>query len=337
MNRILTSILYRLPFLTKFFLQGRGFVFMLHRVLPAEKNNHYSWNKSLAITPEGLERCIHFFRKKGYDLVSMDEAYKRKNASKRQKRFIAFTMDDGYKDNLTYGLPVLQRLNVPCTIYISNCFPNNQAIYWWYFLEDYINSYKNIDLTSIGVEYRRDFSKDEKKSVYDEVRELLRKSDYETQLRFATEICEVSNLDSLNQELNLSWQEIQHLDQDPLITIGGHTHRHVSLSNQDATVAIEEVEAGTAELNRYLASPVKHFAYPYGSLDDFSKRLFPILERSGYQTAVLNHPGSIFAGSDSDYQIPRMGLSDNTKESRIMDLLSGKVHLNFNGTKKVII
>lgn len=336
-DKLLTSVYYRLPFLTKWRLSGKGFIFMLHRVLPAEKNQTYIWNKSLAITPEGLERWIIYFRKRGYDLISMDEVYHRKNSSKQQKPFVAFTMDDGYKDNMTYGLPVLERLNVPCTIYVSNCFPNHKAIYWWYYLEDYLNTNDSINLNSIGINYMRSFHKSECKLVYDEVRELLRQADYDTHMKFAVEICKIKDLSNLNFELNLTWQEVQKLDNHPLITIGGHTVHHLSLSNLDFNTAVEEIELGTSELNRYLKSTVRHFAYPYGSLDDFNKNLFPVLRRVGYQTAVLNHPGSIFAGSDSDYQIPRMGLSDDTSEERIVDLSSGKVHLNFNGTKKTII
>lgn len=335
-DKLLTSIYYRLPFLAKWRLSGKGFIFMLHRVLPAELNAKHQWNKGLVITPEGLERWVVYFRNLGFDMVSMDEAYRRKN-SRNSKPFIALTMDDGYKDNLTYGLPVIERLKAPCTIYVSNCFPNNTAVYWWYFLEEYISVNSSINLHAIGIDYERKFGERDRKDVYDEVRELLRKSSYKTHLAFAHKICGVKNLESLNTELNLTWAQVQVLDSNNLITIGGHTQHHVSLKNQTPEDIELEISKGTAELNEYLKSPARHFAYPYGSLDDVSADLFGHLQSLGYQTAVLNHPGSIFKGGKTDFQIPRMGLSDDTSEERIKDLLSGKVHLNFNGIRRVIM
>ena len=153
LNKLIISLCYKLPSLTKSLLGGRGFVFMLHRVLPQEERG-FDWNKSLAISPESIERWVKFFRNKGFDIVSMDEVCKRIKTSKGRK-FVAFTMDDGYKDNLSYGLPVLQKLNVPCTIYVSNCFPNNKAVYWWYFLEEYVKENNAIDLREIGIKYKK--------------------------------------------------------------------------------------------------------------------------------------------------------------------------------------
>lgn len=332
-NKLLIKLCYKLPFFTKFFLSGRGFVFMLHRVLPKEKRE-FDWNKSLAISPESLEKWINLFRNKGFDIVSMDEVCQRIK-TKEGRKFIALTMDDGYRDNLVYGLPILKKLNVPCTIYVSNCFPNNHAVYWWYFLEDYIKKYNTIDLEKIGINYKKTFSDSEKFIVYNEVRELLRKSDYKTQLNFALNLCKIKDLEQMNRSLNLTWDEVKRLSDDPLITIGGHTIHHISLKNQSNAVCENEINGGTRELNDKIGVLTKHFAYPYGSKDDFSKDLVAILEKNNYESAVVNHPGSILSNSkNAFFSIPRMGLTDETPMKRVKDLFNGKVHLNFNGTSK---
>ena len=335
-NKLLIKLYYKLPFLPKRLLSGKGFVFMLHRVLPKEERG-FDWNKGLAISPESLEKWINLFRKKGFDIVSMDEVCERVK-TKKGRKFIAFTMDDGYKDNLTFGLPILKELNIPCTVYVSNCFPNNKAVYWWYFLEDYLKNNSKIDLRPIGINYSKFFSGQEGFVIYNEVRELLRTSDYRTHLAFATKVCGIVNLKELNESLNLTWDEVKELSNDPLITIGGHTLHHVSLRNQPKEVIAEEIFEGTNELSNHLKIPVKHFAYPYGSKDDFSIELISFLEKSKYETAVINHPGSILLNSKTSlFSIPRMGLTDETSLERINDLFSGKVHLNFNGISKEYI
>ena len=336
LNKLIISLCYKLPFLTKNLLGGRGFVFMLHRVLPKEERG-FDWNKSLAISPESIERWVNFFRNKGFDIISMDEVCKRIKANKGRK-FVAFTMDDGYRDNLSYGLPVLQKLNVPCTVYVSNCFPNNKAVYWWYFLEEYVKENNVIDLREIGIKYKKKFTTNEKNTVYSEVRELLRKTDYQAQLDFAVKVCQISNLEEINKTLNLTWDEVKKLSDDPLITIGGHTVHHVSLKNQSNALAQNEIAEGTQELSDKIGMSIEHFAYPYGSKDDYSFDLIELLEKNKYKSAVINHPGSILSNTrDAMFSIPRMGLTDETPIDRINDLFSGKVHLNFNGISKEYI
>ena len=81
---------------------------MLHRVLPENERNQFTLNKDLAISPEKLEEFILLFKAKGYAFVSLDEvqAWLEKKATIRQK-FICLTFDDGYRDNLIHGLPIL--------------------------------------------------------------------------------------------------------------------------------------------------------------------------------------------------------------------------------------
>jgi len=336
-QKLLVSLFHRFPILTKKFLGGKGFVFMLHRILPEDQRNKYTWNKSLAISPEGLEIWIKFFKSKDFDIISMDEVVKRIN-SKKSKKFVAFTIDDGYKDNLVYGLPVLEKYKVPCTIYVSNCFPNYKAVYWWYFLEEYIQKHKKINLQPIGINYFKEYSNSNKKEVYDEVREILRRSDYNTHCLFAKEICGIDNLEELNASLNLSWSEVKKLSENPIINIGGHTSHHVSLKNQNLSILKKEINISTKELSRAIGKKVYHFAYPYGSLDDVNIEGIKELQKNSYSSAVLNHPGSIFMGrKKSHYIIPRMGLTDETSKDRLDDLFAGKLHLRFNGTKKIII
>lgn len=321
----------------KWFLSGRGFVFMFHRVLPEKERKRYEWNKELAITPDGIRKWVKLFRDLGFEFVSMDEVAERMRKGSN-KKFVALTFDDGYKDNLIYGLPVLEELKVPSAIYVANCFPNNTTVYWWYFLEDYLKQNSEIDLRSIGINFHQNYTTDQASKVNERVRDLLRKSDYETHLKFAKEICGISNLDEINKELNLTWEEVKILNEHPLITIGGHTCNHVSLKNQKADIAQREIQYATKEIEEMINVKINHFAYPYGSLDDADPELFKPLKDQSYITSVLNHPGSVFSESKTNpYAIPRMGLSDETSEERLKSLFLGKVHLDFNGLNKSVL
>ena len=73
---------------------------MLHRLLPKEEKEQYEFNKGLAITPEGLEKLILDFKSRGFEFISINDC-KQRTQSKSDKKFIIFTIDNGYKDNLT--------------------------------------------------------------------------------------------------------------------------------------------------------------------------------------------------------------------------------------------
>ena len=335
---LITSLKYRFyksqPKLIKKHYSGLGHIFMLHRILPKEEKEQYEFNKTLAVSPEGLEKFILKFKEQGFNFISMNEFSKRIK-SKSNKKFIVFTIDDGYKDNLIYGLPVFEKHNVPFTLYVSNCFPNNQAIYWWYFLEEHVLSNKQINLTSIGIDYKKDII--DSLRTYNELRELLRKADYNTHLRLAKEICEKSDdeLLTLNLKLNLTWDEIKQLSEHPLVEIGAHTLHHLSLKYLNQEESKKEIFESKKEIEEKIGQAIYHFAYPYGSLDDASKKEYQILKAIGFQSTVYNHPAGIYSETPK-YQIPRMGLSDEINDKRLKEFFSGELHFNFNGLEKII-
>lgn len=338
-KRFLESVLHRSHYLTNKLYSGEGYIFMLHRVLPIEEKSKYEYNLSLAITPSGLEKFINQFQSDGFDFISLDEALLRLKKPQKNK-FICFTIDDGYSDNLVFALPIFKKYKIPFTIYISNSFPDNKAIYWWYDLEMYIKKSDYVDLASIGIAYKADNRLVESKDTnYNVIREIFRRSSLDTHQRFIVEIVGVS-LDEYhekNKSINLTWEEIKFLAKDPLVTIGGHTLNHLSLKNQSDQEVENQVVNSMNSFQEKSGIIIQHFAYPYGSLDDFDQRSINILKSNGIKTAVLNHPGGIFKDNlEFSYQIPRIGLSDETSAERLEEFFNGKLHLNFNGINKVV-
>ena len=338
-SRLKTSILSRSKSLTRRSLSGEGHIFMLHRVLPSRQRDEYKFNRDLAITPEGLERNIRRLKELKYDFISIGEVERRLN-NPSNKKWVVFTLDDGYSDNLNIALPIFEKNNIPFTIYVSNCFPNNNAVYWWYDLEKYILNNDSVDLNTINIKLKvSNQSKEEKINNYKTIREFLRKGDLNLHKSFLVDVVGAP-LDEYflkHRSLNLTWEELEFLNKHPLVTIGAHTLNHLSLKNQsDENVKIQII-GGLEEMEAKLGCKISHFAYPYGSLDDVGLRSVDVLKSMNIKSAVLNHPGGIFKEHiNYPYQLPRMGISDDTSDERLDDFLSGKLHLNFNGVEKVI-
>lgn len=339
-KKIKQAVISRSNFLIKKIYSGEGFVFMLHRVLPQNEREKYNYNRSLSISPEALEKYILDFKDQGYDLISMDEVLRRIEKP-TNKKFIAFTIDDGYKDNLEHGLAVFEKHDVPVTIYVTTCFPEMKAIYWWYFLEDFLSASETLDLTSLGVNLKLEglINQDAKEKAYHRAAGLIKPLSYEGHLKFVTEVCGVGSAELMdcNQKNNMSWADIIKLNKSPLVSIGAHTLDHLSLKNQKSVVSENQISESILILEQKLGEKIRHFAYPYGSLEDAGEREFNILEGLNIKSGVFNHPGSVFTAHKSNpYQIPRIGLCDETKGERLDAFFLGKLHFGFNGLNKLI-
>lgn len=84
----------------------------------------------LAVTPETFEEHIKYINK-FYKPVSLSELVKRINNKSLSGNEICITFDDGYKDNFTNALPILEKYNTPATIFITTGNLGKQASFEW--------------------------------------------------------------------------------------------------------------------------------------------------------------------------------------------------------------
>ena len=113
-----------------------GEIWMLHRVV--ERRSEKPEQRALEVTPDWLEQKILEYRQKGYRIVSIDEAaeilerIQLSTVNCKLSTFITLTFDDGYSDNYTLAYPLLKRLGIPFTVYVSTGFIDNKQEMWWY-------------------------------------------------------------------------------------------------------------------------------------------------------------------------------------------------------------
>ena len=316
---------------------GFAHIFMLHRVLPEEQKKKYSFNKDLAITPDFLEQNIIKLKQKGYQFISLDELHTMLQSGKKPKqRYICITLDDGYRDNVTYGLPIFKKHDVPFTIYVTNCFPNKTAHFWWYWLEEKIQNEEEIVWE--GKTYVTQ-TEDQQRTAYNAIREAIKNASQAKRTEYVEHFFGKTKkeIEHASNELALTWEELNALKNEPLATIGAHTMHHLSLAHQTNEEMMFEVKQSKTELEDKLQIKIEHFAYPYGSLLDANKREFEFVKKIGFKTATLNHPGNVFMQSIATLEkLPRYPLGNSTTEERLIHSLNGIRHYAVNGWRKTI-
>lgn len=289
---------------------GYGIVYMLHRVCPHNPEGLYP-NENLKIAPEFLERLI-IKKQTKYDFISLDSLAEIIHSGiKPERPFICFTLDDGYKDNLKYAVPIFEKYKVPYTIYVTTCFPDQKAFLWWLTLEKIIQNNSNIKLSNGKIFSAK--NKDEKEEAFIAIRSvLLENTQKEFKEVFSSLLSNYKDKTFLDlNELLLSWDDIRTMTTSRLCTIGAHTKNHLALNKLDEKTALDEITRGKEELENKIGKPVLHMAYPYGSSAEVSEREYGLAKKCGFKTATLSYGGS-FKHLDGQnlFALPRKLLSD---------------------------
>lgn len=298
---------------------------MMHRVVPLTKNPRIHNHLSLEISPEQLESIIGFFLKRGYDFISLDTLPEWINNNiKTSRKFVAFTFDDGYKDNLEFAFPILHKYKVPFTIYLTNSFPDNKATLWWYLLEDLLLKVSNISyLFPSGRIDIKCHNYSQKEKAYSIIRTHLMKLndqtlDNELNKFFSTYGFQISDYAST---LCLTWNNLDTLVSDPLFSIGSHTLNHYNLCNLSDEQAFIEIYESKKIIEEKTNCTVKHFSYPLGK---FGEREEEIVKRCGFMTATTTRTGNI-ALKHSAYllSLPRIQVNSLTTEKVLKLQING--------------
>tara|TARA_B100000686_G_C16749580_1_gene951625 strand:- start:659 stop:1606 length:948 start_codon:yes stop_codon:yes gene_type:complete len=286
-----------------------------HKISP--DNNSSKENDELSVSESKFRQQL-IFLKKNYNLVSLNNLI---NFEKSNKFNICITFDDGYKDNLTYALPILKEFNVPATIYFVTKFFENEFSIWWRELEDYI--WQNSG--NIKFEYEKkkyDISiKDnsEKIRCYGKLVQIIKRLDKIEQEKFLSALTKTDIRKEYKNEF-LSKEDLKLLNSNPLITIGAHTHNHLSLKNLKKNDCIKEIKKSKEILENLTGRKIDHFSYPYGTKGDARKREFKIVEELGFKSAVTTSVGKI--SKKNLFNLPRIHINENTNERNLKLKLS---------------
>lgn len=287
--------------------RGQAAILAYHRIAPdtAIKKSHLL-NRDILVDPVTFERQL-LFLSENYHLVSMDDL---RNNQQQQRTFqVALTFDDGYRDNLIWALPILEKYRIPATIYITTRFPEGDSRMWWYELADLCHTRTDIDFVWKRVRYHWDLSTPTTRyrSFAALHKLVLAQSDSERQ----TLMAQIRKPDPVKTypDYCLTWHDVHQLSRHPLISIGAHTHSHARLKELSPTKAGEEIQGSKRLLENKIGQTIRHFAYPYGSLNNFSKRDAAIVKASGFDTAVTGQCEHVSSQPDW-YWLPRLPVHD---------------------------
>jgi peptidoglycan/xylan/chitin deacetylase (PgdA/CDA1 family) len=319
---------------------GVGTIFMLHHVRP-RRNAAFQPNRHLEVAPEFLRAMLAHLRSRDVDIITMDELHRRLTERNFSRRFACFTLDDGYRDNRDFALPVMREFGAPFTVHVASDFAEGIGLLWWITLEMVIAKASTIEVDIAGVATRLDTSTPAaKEAAFERLHDWLRGLPGAGDLpREMGALCARYGVDETAacREFCMSWDELKSFANDPLISIGAHSVTHCDLARQPREIASQEMATSRERIENTLQRPVIHLAYPYGDKIAAGAREFALAQAAGFKTAVTTRPGMIFPESAGHLTaLPRVSLNGNYQDTRILPVLtSGAATAMWNGFRRV--
>jgi len=319
---------------------GVGAIFMLHHVRP-RRDGEFQPNRHLEVAPEFLRAMLAHLRSRGIDIITIDEVHQRLIERNFSRRFACFTLDDGYRDNRDFALPLMREFEAPFTVFVASDFAQGTGRLWWIALEMVIAKSSSIELAIGGTMTRLDTSTPAaKQAAFDRLHDHLRSLPGEGDIhREIGALCARHGVDeaAVCRELCMSFDELKPFAQEKLITVGAHSITHCNLARQPKEIARSEMVTSRARIEDALQRPVLHLAYPYGDKIAAGAREFALAQAAGFKTAVTTRPGMIFPESASHLTaLPRVSLNGNYQDERIFPVLtSGAATAMWNGFRRI--
>ena len=240
-----------------------------------------------SVNVEPFEKQIQWLSRH-FNIVSIDEIIKHiKGEIKLSGRVAAVTFDGGYAGNYKYAFPVLKRYNAPATIYITT-EPIDDNIPWERKLLYLMSLTKKDRFTIIfdGKEHNFEIKNSTQLSIV--------KNKIQNHMFSLTPAARENRLKQLSHELGvdrscfaeklfLSWNQINEMNKDPLITIGSHTLTHRILTKISYADAKKEIFESKLYIEKMLGETITSFCYPDGH---FSKRIIDLVKNAGYTSSL---------------------------------------------------
>ena len=235
------------------------------------------------ISTEEFEKQLVYFNRY-FNVVSLTDYFEESNHPE-SKFTVALTFDDGYLNNLTEVLPLLEKYKVPATFFITTIKAKNHQ-YLWADLLDLFRHTGPDQFFFRGVTYHK--KKNEYVANGQSLKRQLKKGDWAIKKELSDIILKENsfmNVKSLHPYFQLlNNEQIKQLSESEFATIGSHALYHNCLTQVDLKTAREELEKSKTYLENVTGKKVNFFAYPDG---DYNEQLTDLTAEVGYKKQLL--------------------------------------------------
>ena len=265
---------------------SRGVVLLYHRIAGPRRDPQW-----LDVSAENFDRHLTVLARDTTPLP-LDEFESLRAAGRLPRRAVAVTFDDGYADNLHAAAPALVRYGIAATVFVTAGMVGSNREFWWDDIEriafapmlaageiDGAICWSPADAAQAPSDPATDswtmLSRTDPTSRHRLYRTLdallhpLSTPLRESRLATWREWARVPGAARPSHH-PLTLDELRALAALPGISLGAHTLTHPSLAILSAEEQAREISGSRAWLEQAIGSPIRAFAYPFGTPGDVS-------------------------------------------------------------------
>ncbi len=229
------------------------------------------------ISKDQFERHLNYL-KANFDIITDEEAFKRLHSKEKLKRHtITITFDDGFVNNLKTALPLIEKHQIPVTLFVSSlcAVDDNSKCLWAEYIQTIHLFFKDEVIVIDDYKFKNGFDSVKHKSIQD----FIKQSSCEDRDRIMAGLIEKYDLDTKLKTLPIelwklmSREELILFAQSDYVSIGSHGHNHYNLGLIKPEEAKQDLKKSMDLLNDVIPGGVDSVAYPDGSYSDEVKQI----------------------------------------------------------------
>ncbi|MBW1784330.1 MAG: polysaccharide deacetylase family protein [Deltaproteobacteria bacterium] len=268
----------------------------------------------LAVSPSNFESHLAELSER-MRVLSLHDLVNEVRKNELRPNTVALTFDDGYVDNLTEALPLIEKYGLHATIFVTSGMVDSQGEFWWdamerIFLEGHALP-EDLNISCGRENYRWDLTTPEGRlKAYEELSLNLRSRPTREIDAFVNDLLTWAGLSQTGRlsHRTVSREQLRELADSPYIEIGSHTVSHPRLIALPVDYQRYEISQSKQDLETIIHRPVRFFSYPFGSTGDFTSETVQVVRDTGYEAGISNFQGNVL--SAEPYAIPRRLVRD---------------------------
>ena len=298
-------------------LQGKIPIILFHRVSP---NPDPCWPP---LTPTEFERTIKFLSGY-YKFYSLNQILDQNEKIKSNACSIVF--DDGFLDFKLHAFPVLDKYNIPVTLFIPTDNINHNRPIWTSEIDSIVKATDiKMDkyIFQIGnksVQLKLKTHRQLFQTAY-EIKNLMLVVEPLERNRYIQKLRADLKIENEESHPMLSWEDINVMkaERPDLLNIQSHSHSHPYLPSLDKDAMNKELKESAQILNAKKNNPCTEIAYPIGGYNtktlELVKKYYSFGYKVGNESLVLKKLNS---HSEYKYEIPRFNIHTSHPEETFL-------------------
>ncbi len=267
--------------------------------------------QALAVRPERFRAQMRHLRSR-YAPLRLEESWPRGD---RPAAIVTF--DDGYADNATTALPILEREEVPATFFVSVGAVEAGREFWWDELERLLLAetpppLPNPIRVGDGPDRRAwpTATAEERRVCYEELHGVLRGLvPARRELWLASLRAARGDAPPRPSHRPLTVDEVGRLGRSLYASVGAHGVTHTPFAALSLGEQREEMRTSRERLRAWTGREVETFSFPFGGRRDFTRDSVRLAREIGFRRVAANAPGQLRRWFDP-FVVPRFLVRD---------------------------